>query len=332
MYVWCTRDYHVAKMDKFEPGTKVLAYHGPLVYEAKVLKFHQVDLLEVEIADGETEPLSANKIPGFLLEVDAYFLHYKGWSPKWDEWVSNERIMEFNNDNLGLSRELRNARKQAIKRIENPRGDTGEASERENDKAKTKKKRKAVDKSAPKKKAKAEPKPQPEILLPLRPQLKVLLVDDWEFLTKDRKLVDLEKTVPVKRILAQYYDYKSRQQSVKELEELARILRETLHGLEVYFNKMLRFNLLYRLERLQWSQLLEKEKDAKASEHYGLEHLLRLLVTLPARIAQTPMDTVSVTVLMGQMKDLLDFLNDNLATFVSLYMYTSPAYDRLARG
>lgn len=47
----------------------VLAYHGPLIYEAKVL---------------------STSIEG---ENEVYFVHYKGWSNKWNEWVNRDRVM-----------------------------------------------------------------------------------------------------------------------------------------------------------------------------------------------------------------------------------------------
>lgn len=329
--------------EKFRPGTRVLAYHGPLVYEAKVLKYHEKGKLFVEIGEGTTEPMELNKIPGFLLDVDAYFLHYKGWSLKWDEWVSNERIMEFNDDNLGLSRALRNARKKPIERLE-PDVERKKA-ERE---FQEKKKRKLAELDPPlskssvsnghdrpsngllgRKRVKVESRNIYEIMMPLRPQLKCILVDDWEFMTKDHKLVDLENTTPVSTILGDYYTHKTETGTPSEVLSLT---REAMDGLREYFDKMLRFNLLYRFERLQYSQLLEETPTMVPSDKYGLEHLLRLLLLLPAQVSQTTMDAVSLKVLMGQMKEFLDYLDGNLESLVSSYMNASPAYDRMARG
>lgn len=325
--------------EKFRPGARVLAYHGPLVYEAKVLKFHERNKLFVEIGDGVSESMELNKIPGFLIDVDAYFLHYKGWSLKWDEWVSSERIMEFNDDNLGLSRELRNARKKAIIKM-----DPNKEEKEEDKETPEKKKRKAAGSLVPpssrssngtgekngssRKRAKPENKTTYEVMMPLRPLLKCVLVDDWEYMTKDHKLVDLDTTTTVTQLLEEYYEFSKETKS----EEVLDITREALDGLRAYFDKMLRFNLLYRFERLQYSQLLEENANVRPSDKYGLEHLLRLLIALPAHIAQASMDAVSVKVLMGQMAGLLEFLDDNLGRLVSSYMNASPAYDRLARG
>ena len=55
---------------KFNAEEKVLCYHGPLLYEAKVLK---------------------HKKEG---GVYAYFVHYQGWNKNWDEWVGEGRMLK----------------------------------------------------------------------------------------------------------------------------------------------------------------------------------------------------------------------------------------------
>lgn len=55
---------------KFSTDEKVLCYHGPLLYEAKILK--------------------SKKEGGNY----SYFVHYQGWNKNWDEWVGETRIMK----------------------------------------------------------------------------------------------------------------------------------------------------------------------------------------------------------------------------------------------
>ena len=50
----------------FCDGEKVLCFHGPLIYEAKINK---VEIKE----DGQHK----------------YFIHYHGWNKNWDEWASH---------------------------------------------------------------------------------------------------------------------------------------------------------------------------------------------------------------------------------------------------
>lgn len=333
----------MSNQDKFRPGAQVLAYHGPLVYEAKVLKLHEKGKMFVETGEGRSESLENNKIPPFLLDNDAYFLHYKGWSLKWDEWVSIERVMEFNDDNLGLSRELRNARKKAIEKMD----PTREKKIEEEEKVPEKKRRKRESSEAPrtvlsqpsqhtesrngpKKRPRSDGRLSYEVMVPFRPNLKCVLVDDWEYLTKDHKLVDLDTTTPVSKIVEQYLTYTRKNKSIPQ--EALLLTQEAMDGLLVFFDKLLSLDLLYRYERLQYSDVLTETPDMRPSEVYGLEHLLRLIVTLPAQIAQTSMDALSINVLIGQMKNLLEFLDDNLESLVSTYMNASPGYDRLSRG
>lgn len=333
----------MSENERFLPGSQVLAYHGPLVYEAKVLKFREKGKLFVEIGEGQSEPLENNKIPLFLQDGDAYFLHYKGWSAKWDEWVSNERVMELNDDNLGLSRELRNARKRGIDRLDPSK----EKSDLVKEEPREKKKRKlpsvapllaasngttesrSASNGQVRKRLKQEHRgPVYEIMMPLRPKLKCMLVDDWELMTKDHKLIDLDTAVPVRQLLEDFYEY----QKKKVNKDMQRTVKEAVDGLAVYFDKQLRFNLLYRFERLQYSQHLEKDPTLNATDLYGVEHLLRLLVILPAQIAQTNANSITVNTLMAQMRDLSKFIDEHISTYASTYMNASPSYDRLARG
>ncbi|KAF1872491.1 hypothetical protein Lal_00016792 [Lupinus albus] len=60
----------------YSSGEKVLAYHGPRIYEAKVQK--------AEIRKNEWR----------------YFVHYLGWSKNWDEWVGEDRLMKPTEENV----------------------------------------------------------------------------------------------------------------------------------------------------------------------------------------------------------------------------------------
>jgi len=111
--------------------------------------------------------------------------------------------------------------------------------------------------------------------------LKSILVDDWENVTKNLQLVNLPSQTPVTQIMDEYYD----QEKVKRREGSAEydILEEMIQGVKVYFDQCLGKVLLYRFEREQWRQLYERMQDPKddlvgkaPSDVYGAEHLLRL--------------------------------------------------------
>lgn len=303
-------------------GVRVLAFHGPLIYEAKVLRLHEKGKTYVDSAEGHLAVDDA--FPQALYDQNAYFLHYKGWNPKWDEWVPLERVLEYNDQNLALQEDLklRSRRPKPVKE-ELP---------------------------APKKRAKLTgPEPAPkrrlaakdsmlgvklvhDISFKLLQKLRCFLVDDWEFVTKDRKLVDVPSSCSVSHILHDYL--KSR----PDVPEVKAVSQEFVAGLELYFNKLLGLVLLYKHERLQYLNLIkehgeENEGDTlRAADYYGVEHLLRLLVSLPALVSQTAMDAVSVNVMGTEAQKLLQFVDDNLLRHVNEYETATPAYERLSRG
>ncbi|KAG8885824.1 Esa1p-associated factor [Tulasnella sp. 332] len=71
-------------------GERVLCYHGPLMYEAKVLKAQNFD--ETNTTTGTIGP--------------HYFVHYKGWKQTWDEWVAGDRMLKLNEENLAKQKEM----------------------------------------------------------------------------------------------------------------------------------------------------------------------------------------------------------------------------------
>lgn len=91
----------------FTVNERVLCYHGPLIYEAKVLKSHHHD--ETTTPSGQVGP--------------HYFVHYKGWkqtyvsfffkkrnssyiSYRWDEWVPASRLLKMTETNIALQKSL----------------------------------------------------------------------------------------------------------------------------------------------------------------------------------------------------------------------------------
>ena len=111
---------------------KCLAFHGPMLYEAKTLKIYDpetrttytkatAEAATAAIAakgvapDSETANATAaevasegvpNDLPSELQDKMAYYIHYKGWKSTWDEWVSDERVLAWNEENLRTRKEL----------------------------------------------------------------------------------------------------------------------------------------------------------------------------------------------------------------------------------
>lgn len=104
---------------------------------------------------------------------------------------------------------------------------------------------------------------RPEIKIQIPDSLKVQLVDDWENVTKLNKLVPLPKKPNVREVLKLYREYvvtrrkegKSAGSSGSTNTAPIAVVDEVLKGLEVYFDKSLGNNLLYRYERQQFLQV-----------------------------------------------------------------------------
>merc|ERR1719356_2384972 len=67
---------------RFLEGEKILCFHGPLIYEAKIQK--------VETKNKQTK----------------YFIHYHGWNKNWDEWVPEARMLKHGESNIDIQKDL----------------------------------------------------------------------------------------------------------------------------------------------------------------------------------------------------------------------------------
>lgn len=66
--------------EAFKVNDTVLAYHGMVIYEAKVIKVDHGQGV-VDGGGGEVTPNTQ------------YYVHYQGWSKKWDEWVRHDLVL-----------------------------------------------------------------------------------------------------------------------------------------------------------------------------------------------------------------------------------------------
>ncbi|KAJ2683552.1 Esa1p-associated factor, partial [Coemansia spiralis] len=175
----------------FRANERILCYHGPLLYEAKVVK--------AEMHDG-SDPDAPEPGPH-------YFVHYKGWKQTWDEWVDESRALAFNEENLAKQKALRQAALQASKKrsIVVPSRHTPRA-ESETESSQPRNRKRAREPSVEKAREERDDSAQrgPEVKLPIPNTLKAKLVDDWERVTKDKLLVPLPRTTTVSGMLEQY--------------------------------------------------------------------------------------------------------------------------------
>ncbi|BFZ56367.1 Esa1p-associated factor [Savitreella phatthalungensis] len=323
----------------FAVEERVLCFHGPLLYEAKILQVR-----EKGADEGRRGAEASNKGPLFLV-------HYKGWKRTWDEWVPESRVRKWTEDNLKHSKELKNEALAAQKRLaDNQKRSTtlpvsvssnggGPAStalrsssgahvsdlasipQRLTMQSRTKRSRGEVDGAD-------DSSHRAKLALQIPDSLKARLIDDWEWITKDERLVPLPRkpnALDIVRELRSILPPKRPGSAQAELED------EFFEGFLDYFDRCLGTVLLYRFERQQYADVRKHYgENASASGIYGAEHLLRLIATMNELVGQTSMDNQATSILREYLRDLLTFIAQRQKTFFVDHYDTTPAsYSRM---
>ncbi|KAL6628117.1 MRG-domain-containing protein [Neocallimastix californiae] len=263
---------------------RVLCYHGFLIYEAKILKS--------EIWENSSNPEENGP---------HYLVHYKGWKQTWDEWVSEERILKWTDENIKKKDSLietytphnRNHEKKISTTNDSNKKKTHEVTKTNNV---------------------VEPIRKIEMKLQIPDSLKLHLIDDWENITKDNKLVTLPRSPTVFEILQEYKKLKFENKN-NEINKENDLVSEMLDGIQLYFDRALGNILLYRFEREQYNNIIKENEEKSMSEVYGVEHLIRLFVQFPFLLEETNLDQDSVIIIQQYMNDFLKFLEDNQKRF-----------------
>ncbi|KAK9495680.1 MRG-domain-containing protein [Lipomyces doorenjongii] len=319
----------------FSVNARCLAFHGPLLYESKILKTY--------FPNEKNAGIDIEQIPEENRAAVAYLIHYKGWKSSWDEWLPQERVLRWTEENLRMQKELKN---EALQQLRNKKaGGSGQreltptastavtsSSQKRKESAKeftdlakaTKKTRREADEKD------EEYFSHLDVNIVVPDTLKAQLADDWENITKNSQLVKLPRSPNIQEILLEFRTfYMKRRLGNAETE----ILDEILAGLQLYFDKSLGSILLYRFERQQYLEVTRGNPGKVPSEIYGAEHLVRLFVSLPGLLSHTHMDQQSINVLKAHVEELLRFLAKNQKTyFVESYINSTPAYEAISRG
>ena len=161
-----------------------------------------------------------------------------------------------------------------------------------------------------------------------------LLVDDWDYLTRQRKLVILPCRVTVDEVINNYVKAKTGGKSPKDddITQKENAIFEVTAGMKEYFDVMLGSQLLYKFEREQHADILKEHPDKPMSKLYGPIHLLRLFVKLGGMLTYTPLDDKSIQLLLFYIHDFLLYIKKNISNLFMIQDYGTapPEYHRRA--
>ena len=165
-----------------------------------------------------------------------------------------------------------------------------------------------------------------EIVIELPDDLKTVLVDDLDYLDRQRKLVNIPARYSLDDLISDYCQS-------RETDSLGRPGREEVcGGLRDYFNCTLGTQLLYKFERVQYADTLREHPNTTLSSLYGPVHLLRLLTRLGPMLTCSDIQDDELEKLIVHIQDLVLYLQDRKEELflVSDYGTASPEYHRRA--
>ncbi|KAL4764064.1 MRG family protein [Aspergillus foveolatus] len=305
----------------YQKDERVLCFHHEILYEAKILDLRHTD------PDDRKSPYE-------------YLVHYKGWKNTWDDWVPQDRLRKFTEENRELATTLRREaeaalRQKSTKTSVKKKGGSDHSSARGSEERQTSVPGRGTKRARDNDIEKEEhfyTRPSVRIVMP--DNLKSLLVDDWENVTKNQQVVALPAKSSVNQILD---DYLKEERPKRTGSSEVDVLEEVVMGIRDYFDKSLDKILLYRFEREQYRVLRKRWESETADKGpldiYGAEHLTRLFATMPELIAQTNMDLQSTNRLREELSKFTIWLSKNSNHyFATRYVTASNEYIEKSRG
>ncbi|PGG98626.1 mortality factor 4-like protein 1 [Blastomyces parvus] len=308
----------------YHKDEKVFCFHHEILYEAKILEVRLTD------PDDRRSPYE-------------YRVHYKGWKNTWDDWVLQDRLRKATEENRELAATLRRdveaSMRQRTKQASGKRRRGSDISSNRN----SEERQSSAPARGTKRSRDAEIEKEdhfnarPSIRIVMPDNLKALLVDDWENITKNMQLVPLPAKVSVNKILDTYFEEeKGKRASQAQVD----VLEEVISGVREYFDKCLGRLLLYSFEREQY-HILQKKWESGAEgfvdkgpcDVYGAEHLARLFASLPELLAQTNLGQESTNRLREELSKLAIWLSRNSEKmFATKYKSPGNEYIDKAKG
>ena len=312
--------------DKWKEGEKILCFHGPLIYEAKIQR--------VEIQNG----------------IPKYFIHYRGWNKNWDEWVPEARMLKFCSRNVEIQKDLCSAheakekakklrqRAEHVFAVPKTPSPVPAREEKGRRKAGCKPRRRADQNSQdfcikngqqisvkpPDSTVESEEqfRTKLEIKIKIPDELKPYIVDDWEQICGKKRLCVLPAKITAEQMISEYTRAKTANKADKLRNNKEKAILEVTAGVREYFNVMLASQLLYKQERPQYEQLVKSEPGLVPSKTYGVVHLLRLFTKLGEILIYTPLSEKSISLLLFYINDMLMYMKRNASLLFSQADYS----------
>jgi mortality factor 4-like protein 1 len=162
-----------------------------------------------------------------------------------------------------------------------------------------------------------------EIKVLVPDELKIILVNDWENITKNNKLVALPSKISVTETLKDFVAYL--QSEFNDDESELSILLEITESMKQYFEQSLGAFVLYRYERPQYNEIILKESSSNLYDVYGPIFLLRLLSIFPNILVMNEVDATTIRVSKVYLDIILHWLNINKEKYLTVeYENQSP--------
>lgn len=168
-----------------------------------------------------------------------------------------------------------------------------------------------------------------EIKIKMPNELKERLADDWEAINEQSKLLNIPSRITAQDVVDQYIASKSSRKSVRPSKDT--IIAEVMSGIIEYFNVMLGTRILYKFEKPQYLEILQKYPNTPLSQLYGATHLLRLLANLDSVLTLSALDKQHIKTILRYLHDFLKFLVRNTSIYFSMsnFIKASPQHCHL---